>query len=83
MYLARELTGASLPRLGRAFDRHHTTVVHAIVVVERLMWFDPAFAEAVAALRTTLAEPGSTYVGPPDEAGRTRTELGRTKGQPC
>ncbi|MEN3973094.1 helix-turn-helix domain-containing protein [Sphingomicrobium sp. XHP0235] len=29
MALAAELTGYSLPRIGRAFDRDHTTVMHA------------------------------------------------------
>jgi len=30
MYLARELTGASLPQIGRHFARDHTTVLHAV-----------------------------------------------------
>jgi chromosomal replication initiator protein len=29
MYLARELTGVSLPQIGRAFNRDHATVLHA------------------------------------------------------
>jgi chromosomal replication initiator protein len=29
MYLARELTGATLPQIGRAFGKNHTTVLHA------------------------------------------------------
>jgi chromosomal replication initiator protein len=29
MYLAREITGATLPAIGRAFGRNHTTVLHA------------------------------------------------------
>jgi chromosomal replication initiator protein len=29
MYLARELTDATLPAIGRAFGRNHTTVLHA------------------------------------------------------
>ena len=30
MYLSRELTGATLPAIGRAFgNRNHTTVLHA------------------------------------------------------
>ena len=38
MYLARELTGASLPDIGRAFGgRNHTTVLHAVRRVEREM----------------------------------------------
>jgi chromosomal replication initiator protein len=29
MYLARELTDATLPAIGRAFGKNHTTVMHA------------------------------------------------------
>ena len=29
MYLCREMTGASLPQIGRHFRRDHTTVLHA------------------------------------------------------
>jgi chromosomal replication initiator protein len=29
MYLSRELTDATLPAIGRAFGRNHTTVMHA------------------------------------------------------
>ena len=34
MYLSRDLTGASLATVGRAFDRDHTTVRHAVRAVE-------------------------------------------------
>ena len=33
MYLARELTSLSLAEIARAFDRDHTTVMHAIRAV--------------------------------------------------
>lgn len=35
MYLAHEMTTLSLPRIGKAFDRDHTTVLHAVRVIER------------------------------------------------
>ncbi len=42
MYLAKELTGASLPELGRAFGgKHHTTVLHSIRKVEQARATDP------------------------------------------
>jgi chromosomal replication initiator protein len=37
MYLAKELTGSSLPEIGRAFGgKHHTTVLHSIQKIEKL-----------------------------------------------
>ena len=37
MYLAKQLTGASLPELGRAFGgKHHTTVLHSVNKIEKL-----------------------------------------------
>jgi chromosomal replication initiator protein len=36
MYIARELTTASLPEIGRALGgKHHTTVLHSIQKIER------------------------------------------------
>ncbi len=35
MWLARWWTPASLPRIGRAFGRDHTTVMHAVAVLDR------------------------------------------------
>lgn len=55
MYLARELTGLSLPRIGAAFDRNHTTVLHACRKVDEELTQDAALAKQVRELRTTLA----------------------------
>lgn len=42
MYLAKELTSASLPEIGRAFGgKHHTTVLHSIRKVEETRQQDP------------------------------------------
>lgn len=42
MYLCKDLTGASLPEIGRHFGgKHHTTVLHAIRKVEQLRRADP------------------------------------------
>ncbi|MBI3933356.1 MAG: chromosomal replication initiator protein DnaA, partial [Acidobacteria bacterium] len=41
MYLARELAGASLPEIGRAFGgKHHTTVLHSIGKIRELKKLD-------------------------------------------
>jgi chromosomal replication initiator protein len=42
MYIAKELTHASLPEIGRAFGgKHHTTVLHSIQKIETLRTTDP------------------------------------------
>jgi chromosomal replication initiator protein len=38
MYLCKELTGSSLPEIGRKFGgKHHTTVIHSIRKIEERM----------------------------------------------
>ncbi|QJW96187.1 Chromosomal replication initiator protein DnaA [Frigoriglobus tundricola] len=55
MYLARELTGLSLPRIGVAFGgRDHTTVLHACRKVEEDMASDLGLAKRVSDLRVGL-----------------------------
>lgn len=49
MYLAKKLTPKSLPNIGRHFgNRDHTTVIHAVRQVERLIGEDRDFATSVA-----------------------------------
>jgi len=56
MYLARELTNLSLPRLGAAFGgRDHTTVLHACRKVEAELIEDAMLAKRVSDLRAGLA----------------------------
>jgi chromosomal replication initiator protein len=55
MYLTRELTGLSLPRIGAAFGgRDHTTVLHACRKVEEEMAADAVLASRVSELRAAL-----------------------------
>jgi chromosomal replication initiator protein len=57
MYLSRELTGASLPAIGREFGgRDHTTVLHACRRTSARMDSDQAAREAVENLCRTLGE---------------------------
>lgn len=55
MYLAKNLTTASLPEIGRKFDRDHTTVIHAVKTVEDMMAQDSLFADEVNSLRRALS----------------------------
>lgn len=55
MFLAKELTTKSLPDIGRAFDRDHTTVIHAVKAIESLREKDSAFREETDGLRRLLS----------------------------
>jgi chromosomal replication initiator protein len=58
MYLARELTGHSLPEIGRGMGgRSHTTVLHAVNRVSVAMNSDPDVQSAVDNLRRELGRP--------------------------
>jgi chromosomal replication initiator protein len=55
MYLCRELTDLSLPRIGAAFGgRDHTTVIHAVDKIKRLIQTDKVVFEEVTALSKQL-----------------------------
>ena len=43
MFLCRALTDASLPRIGKSFDRDHSTVVHSIRKIEKQCQTDQEF----------------------------------------
>lgn len=52
MFLAKELTLASLPMIGRAFgDRDHATVAHAIRTVREIMDRDISYAALIEDLK--------------------------------
>ncbi len=56
MYIARQLTGRSLARIGAYFGgRDHTTVSHGCRKTEALMRCDPTTRNALAKLRETIA----------------------------
>ena len=51
MYVARQLTHASLAEVGRAFGgKDHTTVLHAVEKIQALIHEDPKFNKTVEAL---------------------------------
>jgi chromosomal replication initiator protein len=56
MYLSRELTDQTLPAIGRAFGRDHTTVMHACKRTAERMAGDPDAYEAVRALTERLRD---------------------------
>ncbi len=51
MYLAKRLTNHSYPEIGRQFGgKHHTTVIHSVVKIEKLINSDPQMHKVVSAL---------------------------------
>ncbi|PWU18022.1 MAG: chromosomal replication initiator protein DnaA, partial [Candidatus Rokuibacteriota bacterium] len=57
MYLARQLTHASLAEIGRAFGgKDHTTVLHAVSKVHALLQEDPKFKKTLDTLTQTITQ---------------------------
>ncbi len=54
MYLCRDLTDLSLPKIGDLFQRDHTTVLHAVDRVKTLMTTDRDVFDRVNSLSQTL-----------------------------
>ena len=54
MYLSRELTDATLPTIGRAFGKNHTTVMHACRRTAERMAADREAYDAVRRLTDEL-----------------------------
>lgn len=55
MYLAKELTGASLPEIGRTFGgKHHTTVLHSIQKIESLRLKDSELNTVIQSLTDSI-----------------------------
>lgn len=55
MYLSRHMTIKSLPQIGKLFGgRDHSTVIHAIKVVESRMGSDPQVKRAVRLIRARV-----------------------------
>jgi chromosomal replication initiator protein len=57
MYLSRELTDASLPKIGEEFGgRDHTTVIHACDRIKELITNDPKIDQTVKDLTKQLQQ---------------------------
>ena len=56
MYLAKQLTEASLPEIGRQFGgKHHTTVMHSIAKIDEQRRHDKDLARTLGKLQETLS----------------------------
>jgi len=57
IYLAKQMTDASLPEIGRCFGgKHHTTVMHSIAKIDEQRRTDAAMNKAVETLLDTLLQ---------------------------
>lgn len=54
MWLLRECTGMSFPRLGQVFCRDHSTVVHGCQVVERRIANESEYARTMSGMKAEL-----------------------------
>ena len=53
MYLIRTMTNLSLPDIGKAFDKNHTTVLHSIKQVEEAL-AEGKFTDVVRDITTNI-----------------------------
>ena len=51
MYLAREMTDNSLPKIGAGGGKDHTTVIHAHEKIQQLLEKDPAIQKKSVKLK--------------------------------
>jgi chromosomal replication initiator protein len=63
MYLCRELTDLSLPKIGEHFHRDHTTVLHSVEKVKRILRSDRAVFDRVNQLTQELRKGGGVSTG--------------------
>ena len=63
MYLCRELTDLSLPKIGENFNRDHTTVLHSVEKVKRILRSDRAVFDRVNQLTQELRKGGGVSTG--------------------
>ncbi len=54
MFLARELTNASYPKIGRHFGRDHTTIVHGVKSLRERMQTNPKVMAHVCECRDAM-----------------------------
>nr|WP_283815053.1 MULTISPECIES: helix-turn-helix domain-containing protein [unclassified Bradyrhizobium] len=56
MYLAKVLTGRSLPEIGRRFERDHTTIMHGVRKIHRECGLDPDHPECFSVETSDLVK---------------------------
>jgi len=54
MYLCREMTDLSLPRIGEEFGRDHTTIMHAYDKISTDIGIDPELKNIINELKSRI-----------------------------
>jgi chromosomal replication initiator protein len=55
MYIARQLTHASLSEVGRAFGgKDHTTVLHGVEKIQQMLQEDPKFKKTIDSITQNI-----------------------------
>lgn len=54
MYLAKEMTSASFPKIGRSFNRHHSTVLVAVAKIAEWLKVDTELAAEIETIRARI-----------------------------
>jgi hypothetical protein len=84
MYLAKQMTEASLPEIGREFGgKHHTTVTHSIAKIHKQRGTDAALNKAIETLLETLRHPTGTTWLPPCKLLRRLSILSNSNSPQC
>ena len=57
MYMVREMTHESFPKMGKIFDRDHTTIKHAVDTLEEQLKTDNALKEQIKDVKNSVLTP--------------------------
>ena len=58
IYLIRSITNLSLPEIGKVFGQHHTTVMHSLDKVEKMMKDDRHLTEVIRDIKSNINSRG-------------------------
>jgi chromosomal replication initiator protein len=77
MYLCRKLTSNSFPSIGEHFGRDHSTVIHAVNLIERRVNNDAAFRLLIEKIERGLKNvPRSAIAGAPHDCAQSVGQIG-------
>ncbi len=77
MYLCRRITSNSFPSIGEHFGRDHSTVIHAVNLIERRVNNDAAFRLLIEKIERGLKNlPTSATLGDPQDSGQSVGQAG-------